>query len=291
MKILLLGKTGQVGFELHRMLSLLGTIDAPSRLTLDLMNEEAVNDYLIDSNPDLIVNAAAWTDVDGAEEHQAEAYRLNAVLPAQLATYASERGIRFLHYSSDYVYPGTGTLPWSETSPVGPLNHYGKTKLVGDQAIEHSGADFLIFRISWVYSARGKNFMKTMLRLAQSHTQLEIVSDQVGAPTPACLIATISLLAIRDELKCGIYQLASKGETSWHGFATEIFNGVRQASEPLPLSLEHAEPISTLDYPTPAKRPVNSRMNLSKLENALNLKLPNWKSQLAITLTEFLEKK
>lgn len=291
MNIVLLGKTGQVGFELHRTLSPLGRIDAPSRSELDLMSELAVNDYLNSKKPDLIVNAAAWTAVDDAEEYQAEAQRLNAELPAQLASYAVDGNIRLVHYSSDYVYPGTGTLPWVETSPTGPLSVYGETKLAGDHAVEHSGADYLIFRICWVYSARGNNFMKTMLRLAKSKTELNIVADQIGTPTPARLIAQVSTLAIRDELKCGVYQLASKGETSWYGFATEIFNQAVQMGETLLLTQDNARSINTLNYPTPARRPANSRMNVSKLENALNIELPDWQSQLTITLAEYLEKK
>lgn len=291
MNIVLLGKTGQVGFELHRTLSPLGRIDAPSRSELDLMSELAVNDYLNSKKPDLIVNAAAWTAVDDAEEYQAEAQRLNAELPAQLASYAVDRNIRLVHYSSDYVYPGTGTLPWVETSPTGPLSVYGETKLAGDHAVEHSGADYLIFRICWVYSARGNNFMKTMHRLAKSKTELNIVADQIGTPTPARLIAQVSTLAIRDELKRGVYQLASKGETSWYGFATEIFNQAVQMGETLLLTRDNARSINTLNYPTPARRPANSRMNVSKLENALNIELPDWQSQLTITLAEYLEKK
>lgn len=291
MNIVLLGKTGQVGFELHRTLSPLGRIDAPSRSELDLMSELAVNDYLISRKPDLIVNAAAWTAVDDAEEYQAEAQRLNAELPAQLASYAVDRNIRLVHYSTDYVYPGTGTLPWVETSPTGPLSVYGKTKLAGDHAVEHSGADYLIFRICWVYSARGNNFMKTMLRLAKSKTELNIVADQIGTPTPARLIAQVSTLAIRDELKCGVYQLASKGETSWYGFATEIFKQAVQMGEMLLLTQDNARSTNTLNYPTPARRPANSRMNVNKLENALNIELPDWQSQLTITLAEYLEKK
>ncbi|MEX1214248.1 NAD(P)-dependent oxidoreductase, partial [Saccharospirillum sp.] len=166
MNILLLGKTGQAGFELHRTLSPLGTITAPGREELDLASEKSVAGYLASTQPDLIVNAAAWTAVDAAEEQQEAAKRLNAGLPEQLANYSAANNARLVHYSSDYVYPGDGEKPWQETSPTGPLSHYGKTKLEGDQAIEQSGADYLIFRTSWVYSARGNNFMKTMLRLA-----------------------------------------------------------------------------------------------------------------------------
>ncbi|MDL0431994.1 dTDP-4-dehydrorhamnose reductase [Marinobacter sp. TBZ242] len=280
MKILLLGKTGQVGFELQRTLSPLGSITAPGREELDLTSEQAVASYLTQTQPSLIVNAAAWTAVDAAEDHQTEAEYLNAGLPKQLAEYAAANNARLVHYSSDYVYPGNGETPWQESSPTGPLSHYGKTKLQGDQAIEQSGADYLIFRTSWVYSARGKNFMKTMLRLAESKTELNIVADQIGAPTPARLIAQVTALAIHSKLETGLYHLAPTGETSWQGFAKEIFRLAEKNTK--------ANPIPTSDYPTLAKRPLNSRMDLTKLENALNLQLPDWQGQLALTLGEYL---
>lgn len=281
MKLLLLGKTGQVGFELHRTFSPLGSIIAPSREELNLLDEQAVTNYLARTKPDLILNAVAWTAVDAAEEHRSEARRLNADLPAQLAEYAVANNIRLVHYSSDYVYPGTGEAPWQESSSTGPLNHYGKTKLEGDQAIEQSDADFLIFRTSWVYSARGNNFMKSMLRLAQSKTELNIVADQIGAPTPARLIAQVTTLAIHSQLGKGLYHLTPRGETSWQGFAREIF---RLAGHNV-----KASPIPTSDYPTSAKRPMNSRMEVKKLETALNVRLPEWRSQLELTLSEYLE--
>ncbi|HCP20353.1 MULTISPECIES: dTDP-4-dehydrorhamnose reductase [Gammaproteobacteria] len=290
MNILLLGKTGQVGFELHRTLSPLGTITAPGREKLDLTNEQAVTDYLAQIQPNLIVNAAAYTAVDAAEENQQAAQRLNAGLPKQLAEYAKANNARLVHYSSDYVYPGTGSEAWQETSPTGPLSVYGQTKLEGDQAIEQSGAGHLIFRTSWVYSARGNNFMKTMLRLAQSKEELSIVADQVGAPTPARLIAQVTALAIHGQLKTGLYHLAPRGETSWHGFAQDIFRQAQRAGETLSMGPDNARAIPTSDYPTPAKRPLNSRMALSKLENALNIQLPDWQSQLTLTLNEYLEK-
>lgn len=282
MKILLLGKTGQVGFELQRTISPLGTVTAPGREELDLASEKSVASYLVGAQPDLIINAAAWTAVDAAEEHQQAAKRLNVGLPEQLANYAAANNARLVHYSSDYVYPGDGDSPWQETSHTGPLSHYGKTKLQGDQVIEHSHADYLIFRTSWVYSARGNNFMKTMLRLAESKTELNIVADQIGAPTPARLIAQITGLAIHSKLARGLYHLAPRGETSWHGFASEIF---RLAGHNL-----KAKPITTSDYPTPAQRPLNSRMDVTKLEDVMRIKLPNWQSQLELTLREYLEK-
>lgn len=290
MNILLLGKSGQVGFELHRSLAPLGRVVTPSRSELDLFDEDALSGYLNAVSPDLIVNAAAWTAVDDAEKMQAEAERLNTGVPAQLAAYAAEKDCRLVHYSSDYVYPGTGQALWQEDSPTGPLSHYGKTKLAGDRAIENSGADYLIFRTSWIYGVRGSNFMKTMLSLAKSKTELNIVADQVGAPTPARLIAQVTTLAIHARLERGLYHLAPRGETSWHGFAKEIFKGATEAGEALALKPENARPIATDAYPTPAKRPLNSKMDITKIENALGVHLPDWQSQLALTLGEYLEK-
>lgn len=282
MKILLLGKTGQVGYELHRTLSVLGLINAPSREELNLNDGQAVDNYLGQFQPNLIVNAAAWTAVDAAETRRAEAQRLNATLPAQLAQYAARHDARLIHYSSDYVYSGNSKIPWQETDSTGPLNVYGQTKLEGDETIQQSGADHLIFRTSWVYSARGNNFMKTMLRLAESNSELNIVADQVGAPTPARLIAQITTLAIHRNLEAGVYHLAPTGETNWLGFAKEIFRLAGKSTG--------AIPILTSDYPTPAKRPLNSRLNINKLERAMNIRLPDWQSQLELTLNEFLEK-
>ncbi len=290
MKILLLGSTGQVGFELHRALAPLGDITAPLRNELDLMDAKAVDLFLWSLRPDLIVNAAAWTAVDKAETLKDEASRLNAGLPAQLATYAAANTIRLIHYSSDYVYAGNGISPWHETSPTGPLSCYGRTKLAGDQAIEASGADFLIFRTSWVYSARGNNFMKTMLRLGAEKTSLNIVSDQIGSPTPARLIAQITTLAVSHSIGTGIYHIAPRGHTSWHGFAEAIFANAKAAGQSLLLHSENIKAISTAEYPTPAMRPLNSRLDLNKLEQSLNIHLPSWESQLELTLTEYLEK-
>lgn len=291
MRILLLGATGQVGFELQRALAPLGEVFAPERATLDLMDAAAVDTHLTELRPGLIVNAAAYTAVDAAEEHQQVAKRLNSDLPRQLARYAGANNIRLAHYSSDYVYPGTGTMPWQESSgTAAPLNVYGQTKLEGDHAIQQSGADHLIFRTSWVYSARGNNFMKTMLRLAQSKTELTIVADQIGAPTPARLIAQVTTLAIHSQLVKGLYHLAPRGETSWHGFAQDILRLAQQAGKKLTMGPENALAIPTSAYPTPATRPLNSRMALNKLETALAIELPDWQNQLALTLNEYLEK-
>lgn len=290
MNILILGGSGQVGFELQRSLSVLGQICAPDRNELDLNCEIAVEDYLNKYRPDLIVNAAAWTAVDAAEENQAGCKRLNADLPEQLSRYSAVNNVQMVHYSSDYVYPGDGTEAWQESSITGPLNVYGQTKFDGDLAIQNSGATYLIFRTSWVYSARGNNFMKTMLRLAQSKTELNVVADQIGSPTPARLIAALTTFAVYKNIESGIYHLCPRGETSWHGFAQAIFTAAKQAGKQLTLVPENTHTIATSDYPTPAKRPLNSRLAITKLEQALEIQLPDWQSQLVLTLNEYLEK-
>ncbi len=215
MKILLLGASGQVGFELQRSPAPLGNVMAPTRAALDLADLNCVAGFLRHFAPDLIVNAAAWTAVDAAEEHQEEAYQLNAELPEQLAYYAHQHGKWLVHYSSDYVYAGAGERPHQEDDPCQPLSVYGKSKLAGDQAIIESGAQHLIFRTSWVYSARGHNFLNTMLRLGRERSELKVVNDQVGAPTSARLIADTTALALTSlvspriaPMARGIYHLA-----------------------------------------------------------------------------------
>lgn len=288
-RILLTGASGQVGFELQRQLCLHGDIEAPTSQQLDLADPAAVEKWLGERKPDLIVNAAAYTAVDKAEEESDLARRLNAELPAQLAAYCAEHEANLVHYSSDYVYPGSGNKAWSETSASGPLSVYGQTKLEGDQAIITSGCQHLIFRTSWVYSARGNNFMKTMLRLGRERETLSIVADQVGAPTPARLIAQVTAMGLSREIPSGLYHLAPRGETSWHGFAEAIFQMAEARGEALAIAPARIAGIPTADYPTPATRPLNSRLDLDKLEKALQVKLPEWQSQLALTLSEYLE--
>ncbi|AYF34580.1 dTDP-4-dehydrorhamnose reductase [Vreelandella alkaliphila] len=296
MNIFITGGNGQVGFELQRQFAPFGIILAPTRQELDLTNAEAVDAYLAKHQPGLILNAAAYTAVDKAESEPQQARRLNAELPAQLAEYAAKQGIPLVHYSTDYVYPGNGENPWQEDSPTGPLSVYGQTKLEGDEAVFNSGANHLIFRTSWVYAARGNNFMKTMLRLGREREALSIVNDQIGAPTPARLIAQVTALgfALNDltltlHISSGIYHLAPRGETSWQGFASEIFNQAREAGETLAITPEGTAGIPTADYPTPAQRPLNSRMALGKLESALGITMPTWQSQLKLTLSEYLD--
>jgi len=285
-KILVTGGNGQVGFELQRQLCCLGDVLAPSRLELDLTNAAAVDAWLDEHQPGLIVNAAAFTDVDGAEQSPELAQRLNAQLPEHLAAYAAQNKILLVHYSTDYVYPGTGSVPWQEDATPAPINVYGHTKLAGDHAIQHSGCSHLIFRTSWVYSARGNNFMNTMLRLGSQRKALSVVDDQVGAPTPARLIALVTQLAINKGIKSGLYHLAPRGNTSWFGFAWAIFEHAKTLDIPLTMGEEQLTAITTAAYPTPAQRPLNSRLSLSKLETALGIELPSWRLQLVNTLEE-----
>ncbi|WNL40144.1 dTDP-4-dehydrorhamnose reductase [Halomonas sp. PAMB 3232] len=293
MKILITGGNGQVGFELKRQLATLGELLAPSRQVLDLADGEAVDAYLATHQPDVIVNAAAYTAVDQAESDEAAATRLNASLPAQLAAHCTVNNALLVHYSSDYVYTGDGDTPWRESDPVGPRNVYGETKLAGDEAVSDSGCRHLIFRTSWVYSAFGKSFLATMLRLGAERESLNIIDDQVGAPTPARLIALVTQQALTrwlspdgSDLKSGVYHLAPRGHTSWHGFACEIFEHAEKAGLPLSITEQGVGAIPTSDYPTPATRPLNSRLNVGKLEKALGITLPDWQSQVALTVQE-----
>lgn len=287
--VFITGGNGQVGFELRRNLSVAMDVFAPTRDELDLADAAAVDAWLKTHQPDLIVNAAAFTAVDQAESEPEAAARLNAELPRQLANYAAARGRKIVHYSSDYVYPGDGQDPWQEDSPTAPLNVYGQTKLDGDVAVVASGAEYLIFRTSWVYSARGHNFMKTMLRLGQQKDALTIVGDQVGAPTPARLIAEVTALALHAGIDSGVYHLAPRGETSWYGFATEVFRAAREAGIQLSVTETSVTSIPTSEYPTPAARPLNSRLKLGKVEQSLQLQLPDWQTQVALTVAELLQ--
>lgn len=284
-KILITGGNGQVGFELRRQLVLHGQLLAPCRQQLDLADADAVAAYLEAEQPDLIINAAAYTAVDKAETEQALAMRLNAELPAQLAGYCQQHGKRLVHYSSDYVYPGTGTSSWREDDTTGPQNIYGHSKLQGDLAVQSSGCSHLVFRTSWVYAVRGNNFMKTMLRLGKDRAELSVVNDQIGSPTPARLIAQVTTLAVERLLASGVYHLAPRGTTSWQGFAQAIFDQARALGQEL--AVQQVKGIPSSEYPTPAARPLNSRMSLNKLEQALGAELPHWQQQLQLTLEEF----
>jgi len=298
MKILLLGKNGQVGWELQRSLSALGEL-----LALDSKSQ----DYCGDLNdlsglaatvqrfaPDVIVNAAAYTAVDKAESEPRQARRVNAEAPAVLAQEAKKLNALLVHYSTDYVFAGNGNTPWQESDPVAPLSVYGSTKLEGEQAIQASGCSHLIFRTSWVYAARGNNFAKTMLKLAQQRDSLNVIDDQFGTPTGADLLADVTAHAIRalhqqPELS-GIYHLAAAGETTWCRYARFVLEQAQAAGAELKVTPAMVGAIATEAYPTPAKRPNNSRLNTQKLQNAFSLRLPEWQAGVARMLIETLEK-
>ena len=295
-RILLFGKNGQLGWELQRTLAPLGELIALDRrgeegLCGDLANLPGLSDTIEKLRPDIIVNAAAYTAVDKAEQEADSAQQINALAPQCMAQLAAQTGALLVHYSTDYVFDGRAESAYSEDAETGPLNTYGQTKLAGEKAIQQSGCRHLIFRTSWVYAARGKNFMNTMLQLGKSRDALNIVSDQIGAPTPARLVAEITAQSLRNQLACGLYHLTTSGHTSWHGFAREIFRLAREAGEPLSISAENVQPIPSSAYPVAAKRPLNSRLALNKIQQALGIDLPDWQSQLVITLKDYLQER
>ena len=295
MKILLLGKNGQVGWELQRSLSVLGAVVALDRHSTpcgDLSQPERLAQTVRELRPDVIVNAAAHTAVDKAESEVDLARSLNAAAPAALAQAAAETGAWLVHYSTDYVFNGSGNTPWQEGDATGPLGVYGQTKLEGEQAISASGCKHLIFRTSWVYAARGGNFAKTMLRLAQERERLTVINDQHGAPTGADLIADVTAHAIRSaqhkpEL-AGLYHLVADGETTWHGYASHAIALARELRPDLGWKVNDIAPVETSAFPTPAKRPQNSRLNTQKLQQAFGLNLPHWQLGVDRLLAEIL---
>lgn len=281
MKILLLGKGGNVGQELQRTLLPFGDVAALCRHDADLEDLPGLKTVLARQAPDIIVNAAAYTSVDQAQSHEQSAYRINAEAVAILADYARRRGTLLVHYSTDYVFDGAKREPYVETDEPNPLNSYGASKLAGEIAISRSGCDFLVLRTSWVYSSHGSNFVKTILRLANERSELRIVADQHGAPTSAEMIADVSALAIAGyrsgRLERGIYHLAASGETTWHGLACHIVERAIQNGVPLQTAPDRIVPIATEEYPVPAKRPKNSRLDTQALTGALGLQFPDWK--------------
>jgi len=293
MKILLLGKGGQVGWELQRSLAPLGQVIALDfdnvGLCGDFSNPAGLAETVRNVAPDVIVNAAAHTAVDKAESEPELARTINALAPGVLADEAQKLGAWLVHYSTDYVFNGSGDSPWRETDATGPLSVYGQTKLEGEQAVACC-ARHLIFRTSWVYAARGANFAKTMLRLAKERDRLKVISDQIGAPTGAELLADVTAHAIRrvqtqPEL-AGLYHLVAGGETSWHGYARFVIEHARRAGQPIRVSAGAIEAIPTSDYPTPAQRPLNSRLDTGKLQAAFGLSLPEWSSGVERMLIE-----
>jgi dTDP-4-dehydrorhamnose reductase len=296
-KILLLGKNGQVGWELQRSLALLGEvvavdIDSAPPWRLDFLDPGALHSLVGAAAPQLIVNAAAHTAVDKAEAEPDLVRAVNATAVGILANEAAARDAWLVHYSTDYVFDGSGSAPWTERSTPAPLSVYGRSKFEGEELIRASGCRHLIFRTSWVYAARGGNFAKTMLRLAKERERLTVIDDQFGAPTGAELLADVTAHAIRATLrepsKAGLYHLVAGGETTWHGYARFVLEQARAAGVELKAGPEAVDPVPTSAFPTPATRPNNSRLNTSKLQAAFGLALPHWQAGVARMLRETL---
>jgi dTDP-4-dehydrorhamnose reductase len=296
MKILLLGKSGQVGWELQRALAPLGTLVALDRHSTDycgdLSNLDGLRETLRALKPDVIVNAAAYTAVDKAEDDTLAANLINAEAVSVIANAAAECGALLVHYSTDYVFDGSGYQAWLESSAVSPVNAYGVSKLNGERAIVSSGCDHLIFRTSWVYGARGTNFAKTMLRLARERDTLNVIADQYGVPTGAELLADVTTLAVLKTISnrslSGVYHLVPAGETTWHAYAQFVVDCALARGEHL--AVASISPIPTSAYPTPAARPLNSRLDTRKLRTAFGLALPAWQDGVVRMLTEILDK-
>jgi len=305
-KILLTGKNGQVGWELQRTLATLGEVVAIDRQRMDLANPDSIRNTIRTIQPDLIVNAAAYTAVDKAESEPDLAMAINGIAPGIMAEEAKRLGAVMVHYSTDYVFDGTKTSPYTEDDTPNPIGVYGKTKLVGEQAVQSAGVPHLIFRTSWVYGLRGKNFLLTILRLAKERDELRIVDDQIGAPTWSRMIAeaTAQILAqcfspltphssFLTE-KGGLYHLTSSGQTSWYGFtrvileATEASQGT-QSLAPRPRPLPQLVPIPASEYPLPAMRPTNSTLSNSKLTRAFGVSMPVWDNALRLCIEELAD--
>lgn len=291
MKILLTGKNGQVGYELVRGLQALAEVVATDRHSFDLASTVEIEQKIKTLNPDLIINAAAYTAVDKAEQDYQQAHLINSVAPSQIAQTCRELGIPIIHFSTDYVFDGSKGSPWKETDTPSPINAYGETKLGGELAIQASGAAYMIFRTSWVYGARGHNFYRTMCRLAEEKTSLNIVDDQMGAPTwsrhiadVVCQIITMAKSGEQDfwQENSGLYHLTASGQTSWYGFANAIFEELSQKQFITP----SVTAITSKDYPLPAKRPVYSCLDNSLLKKRFSVCLPDWRASLALVMQD-----
>ncbi len=299
MKILLLGKNGQVGWELQRALATLGEIiacdfDSPGDLKADFSQPDSLLPLLRRVQPAVIVNSAAHTAVDKAESEPELARTINAAAPGLLAREAAASGALLLHYSTDYVFDGSGNTPRDESAFTAPLSVYGRSKLEGEALIRASGCKHLILRTSWVYAARGGNFARTMLKLAAEREQLKVISDQIGAPTGAELLADVTAHAIRSlqwqpQLQ-GTYHCVAGGQTSWHGYAQHVVEWARANGQPVKVAADAVLPITTREYPTPAQRPLNSRLDTRKLQAAFGVQLPDWQTAIDRTLAEMFSR-
>lgn len=297
MKIVLLGGNGQLGWELQRALAPLGelvALDAHTRPAAEFTNPDALVATLRDMRPDLIVNAAAYTAVDRAESELERVRTINATTPGAIAREAAALGVWLVHYSSDYVFDGSGDQPHAEDAPTTPLNTYGRSKLEGEQLIRASGCRHLILRSSWIYASRGGNFAQTMLRLAAERERLNVIDDQIGAPTGADLLADVTAHALRavqrDASLGGTYHAVAAGETSWHGYARFVIEYARAAGRPVRVAPEAIMPVPTRSYPTPAVRPLNSRLATHKLREAFGVTLPPWQQGVERMLAEVLQR-
>ena len=300
MKILLFGKGGQVGWELQRSLAPLGELIAldsdSSELCGDFTKHAGLADTVRAVRPDVIVNAAAHTAVDKAESEPELARSINALAPQVLAIEAARLGAWLVHYSTDYVFDGSGSTPWVETDPTGPLSVYGRNKLEGETLIAQACPRHLIFRTSWVYAARGGNFAKTMLRLAQERDRLTVIDDQIGAPTGADLLADVTAHAIRQVTEqvdladtcAGIYHLVASGETSWYEYAKHVLAQAQLVQPAIKIKATEVLPVPTSAFPTPARRPHNSRMSTGKLQHVFGLTPPPWQTGVNRMLAEIL---
>lgn len=293
MKILLPGKDGQVGWELQRSLSTVGDIVATEQHELDFENLDGLREWIRRHQPEIIVNAAAYTAVDQAESEPDKAHRINAEAVGVLAEEARRINAWQVHYSTDYVFDGEKNGPYEEGDFPNPLFVYGKTKLEGEARVRDRHAKHMIFRTSWVYAAHGNNFSKTILRLAKEREKLRVIADQYGAPTSAELIADVTALALHRAVRngsrtdlAGTYHLVARGETSWHGYAKYVVTVARERGIMLKTTPEEIYPIQTDAYPLPAKRPRNSRLSASKLTNVFGVRLPDWRNHVRRLIDE-----
>ncbi len=297
MKILLLGKNGQVGWELQRSLAPLGEVvavdfDSEPPWRADFTEPESLASLVRSVGPDLIVNAAAHTAVDKAESEPDLAHAINAAAVGVLAREAAARGAWLVHYSTDYVFDGSGSAPWSEEARPAPLSVYGRTKLAGEELVRASGCRHLIFRTSWVYAARGGNFARTMLQLARTRDALSVIDDQIGSPTGAELLADVSAHAWRAAVARpdlgGTYHDGPAGETSWHGYAGHVIEFARRHGAPIRVGADAVRPVPSSAYAQAAPRPKNSRLDTGKLRRAFGFALPPWQAGVERMLTEIL---
>lgn len=294
MRILVTGVSGQVGSAICRRFAALGQVVAADRTMLDLSKPHEIAGKLDKLRPDVIVNPAAYTAVDQAENEQELAFLVNAAGPAAIARWSALHDVPVVHFSTDYVFDGSGQAPWGEDDSVGPLNAYGASKLAGEEAVRAAAGSYLLVRTSWVYAASGNNFLCTIARLAQERKELRVVSDQIGSPTSASFIADVLTKIFRHNLSNlpktfasanNVVHVAAGGETSWHGFAKAIINGLK--TREFPVLTERLIPISTTDYPAKARRPLNSRLDLTRLHRVFGISPPPWTSLLEMELDEF----